>query len=248
VLPDLTSIAPLNLGDLHIWICDIRKWIPERKEYLLALLNQDELKRLHRYRIPTKQDQFLCSRGLLKYVLSSYIASKPSEIILSIQSAGKPYLPDQAINFNLSHSGNLLVMGFGLYENIGLDIQEEYPISNLEIVLERYFNPEEQAYLSSLDPVIQQSEFFSIWSAKEAYLKALGEGFQVSPRAFSTLPAGESSQTYLLSDQKIPEHHQCWTIRDLALQSGFKGAVAVDGQLNRTVMLSFSPAGLKVFH
>lgn len=245
MLPDLTNRAPLNPGELHIWVCDNRMWIPEGKECLLALLNQEELKRLNRYKISAKQDQFLCSRGLLKHVLSSYIAAEPSEIILSTYPSGKPYIPDQAINFNISHSGCLLVMGFGYYENIGVDVQEEYSISNLEIILDRYFSPNEQAYLSSLASDIRQSGFFSIWSAKEAYLKALGEGFQISPRSFSTLPAGGSSQTYLLSDQEYPELHRRWTIRDLPLQSGFKGAVAVKGQLNETAMFTIVPDGSK---
>jgi 4'-phosphopantetheinyl transferase len=219
----------------------IQDWIPEKKDYLLALLNQEELKRLRRYKIPAKQDQFLCSRGLLKLILSTYVGEEPTEVNLSTNPAGKPFLPNQSIQFNLSHSKNMLVLGFGLFDHIGVDIQEEYPISNLEILLENYFSPEEQAFLDSLDPDLRQTLFFSIWSAKEAYLKALGEGFQISPAALSVLPEGGERKSYLLSDPNNPKPDQPWTIRELDLQSGFKGAVAVDGTLNELVIIPLNP-------
>jgi 4'-phosphopantetheinyl transferase len=172
-------------------------------------------------------------------ILSSYIEEEPSGINLSTHPAGKPFLPDQAINFNISHSGNMLILGFGYFDHIGVDVQEEYSISNLEIVLERFFSPEEQDYLYSLDPDLRQTQFFSIWSAKEAYLKALGEGFRLSSTAFSALPEDGSSQTYLLTSFNNPEPHQNWMIREINLQPGFKGAAAVSGNLSEIVMLPF---------
>jgi 4'-phosphopantetheinyl transferase len=38
-----------------------------------------------------------------------------------------------------------------------------------------------------------QTMFFTIWTLKESYLKALGHGFSVSPRSFCVLPEGSGA-------------------------------------------------------
>ena len=50
------------------------------------------------------------------------------------------------------------------------------PISNIVSLAKRFFTEKEASYLESLSPQEKIETFFRFWTAKEAYLKATGEG------------------------------------------------------------------------
>lgn len=80
---------------------------------------------------------------------------------------GKPYTKTSQIS--ISHSGeNVLV---GINENdIGVDIEVIRQFDKRLIT--RYFSKDEQAFIKN------DSDFFKIWTVKEAYLKLTGEGLK----------------------------------------------------------------------
>ncbi len=90
---------------------------------------------------------------------------------------GKPYCDGHPeIVFSLSHSGDFAVCvtacdalkrGRGL--GIGIDIQQVIPVR--DGLAKRVFCPEEAAYIEECPEA-----FFDIWTLKEAYGKAVGDG------------------------------------------------------------------------
>src|SRR5262249_13127207 len=68
------------------------------------------------------------------------------------------------------------------------------------------------------------SAFLSYWTCKEAYLKARGVGFALSPRAI-TVAGGELPHFVELPDDDPAE----WSLVVLDLPAGYVGALAVDG-------------------
>jgi 4'-phosphopantetheinyl transferase len=98
---------------------------------------------------------------------------------------GKPHLPDRR-PFNITHAGDYAVLALSR-SAVGVDIERIRDI-DWKRVSARFFHPDEQAFLAKAnDP---ESTFFTIWTLKEAYLKAEGQGFSVSPVSFSVLPCG----------------------------------------------------------
>lgn len=93
---------------------------------------------------------------------------------------GKPYLPFRPdVSFNVSHSGSLaagIIATEGEGE-VGIDVELIDPVRGEERkkrIMRRAFTPAETAkVLSSADPA---SEFYAVWTRKEAYLKCTGEG------------------------------------------------------------------------
>lgn len=227
-------------GQVHIWLADLRQWLSE-KGSLLKLLSWDELRRLERYKLPAKQDQFLCARGLLRIILAAYLQKAPGEVHLSANPTGKPFLADQSIRFNLSHSGDYVLVGVSLFDRIGVDIEQVHPISNLDFMIRSTYSAEEEAYLDSNDPVTRLERFYAIWTAKEAYLKALGKGFTQSPKKIELLPKPGPEKTFRLSNPS----HSCvyceWTVLALDLPSRYRGAAAVDGQLEDILQIPLTP-------
>ena len=77
---------------------------------------------------------------------------------------------DIGIHFSVSHSGDYWVCAVSRRE-VGLDIQFRGAEYRREIA-KRFFHPEEYEYLESND----YRDFFTIWTAKESYVKFNGRG------------------------------------------------------------------------
>lgn len=83
---------------------------------------------------------------------------------------GKPYIPDTAVHFSISHSGDYVCAVFADCET-GIDI--EVVKEDNTAIARRFFGNDEFAYMQERD---SQSRFYEVWCSKEAYLKLLGTG------------------------------------------------------------------------
>jgi len=96
---------------------------------------------------------------------------------------GKPFLPSLPdFRFSLSHSGETVLCAVSERE-LGCDVER---VRNFDLRLaERFFHPEESAYLSALPEGERQAAFFRLWTLKESYMKARGLGFALPMSAFA---------------------------------------------------------------
>ncbi len=96
---------------------------------------------------------------------------------------GKPFLPDApGFCFSISHSGDK-VMAVSADSEVGCDI--EMIVQGRERIAGRFFSGEEKEYLSGLPEEERNGAFYRLWTAKESFLKATGEGFALPLNAFS---------------------------------------------------------------
>ena len=124
--------------------------------------------------------------------------------------SGQPYLPGAPF-FSISHSGSYVLLGVSEMP-VGVDIQEKRPVASLSLA-SRFFHPEETKKIrSSPDP---DSVFFSIWTAKESYVKAESLGFSLPFSSFCLIPDPSSVFTvqvpsgspYRVVSLSVPEHY-----------------------------------------
>ncbi len=103
---------------------------------------------------------------------------------LSYNRFGRPYLPGK-IDFNISHSGNCVLIGIGTEMKIGVDVEKIRPV---EILNFGNAIPEKQLrlILSASDPL---NSFFDYWTKVECVLKAEGGGFSIPPKSITFLGA-----------------------------------------------------------
>jgi len=99
---------------------------------------------------------------------------------------GKPYLKSGGLYFNISHSGDYVVLATADNE-IGVDIEKIVPAD--DAVADRCFTAEERKWMES-----QRNEeaFFTLWTAKESVMKGTGLGLSLSPETFCVLPIDTS--------------------------------------------------------
>jgi 4'-phosphopantetheinyl transferase len=147
---------------------------------LASLLSTEERARLERFRVRDDQRRFLAGRGLLRILLGAHLRGPAGELEFKYSSAGKPYLAPRAgvpmVHFNVSHSGNLVVLAFHPAGEVGVDLEEMRPHSDLEGVAERIFSAEEFRQWKALEEPGRHAAFFRLWTRHEASMKALGLG------------------------------------------------------------------------
>jgi phosphopantetheinyl transferase len=96
---------------------------------------------------------------------------------------GKPRLAAQSalaadgavVSFNASHSHGVILLALARGLEVGVDVEYVQPRSLIEIA-DRFFHPEEAAWVRSLPEAGQRQGFFAVWSAKEAFIKCTGKG------------------------------------------------------------------------
>jgi len=114
----------------------------------------------------------ISSEELLKKVLKKYHI----EYDIFYNEYGKPYLKNNELYFNISHSKDYTVLVTSNKE-IGVDIQ--YLTFN-EKTRDRICTEEEQKI------AINELEFTKIWAKKEAYIKKIGIGLEYGMKNVDT--------------------------------------------------------------
>lgn len=232
---------PVTEGTIHLWTAKLDLW----KSYigkLRGLLSSEELDRLDRLKIESKREEFLWSRGILRIVLAQYEKEEPQHLIICRSPGGKPFLPESRLEFNISHSSGLLICGIRSKQRIGVDIQEIYPVSSLDRIIQNHFSPTEIEYLQGLPTGADYySYFFAIWTAKEAYFKGIGIGINDNFNQVSIIPESGDIRSYHLTGSNFLAEHSDWTIQPLKIAERFSAAVAYEGQLSGLYWNELSP-------
>lgn len=190
---------------------------------LLASLAPAERARAGRYRSPDDARRFSVARGWLRHVLGTELGIPPVDVAL-VGDRGKPRLAGrEAPCFNLAHSGELAVIAVAADE-VGIDVEA---VANGRRGLDATgvaCTPEESDALNRLPPGERSNAFLRLWTAKEAYLKAIGTGLAVPPDTFHVGVAvtDDPIPVQALGDLGPPR----WWVRALPLGPDHVGAVA----------------------
>jgi 4'-phosphopantetheinyl transferase len=171
----------LQLGDreVHLWLVNLDLPLKKVKE-LKDVLSSDEKVRAERFYFEKHRNRFIVARSALRIILAQYLEREANKIKFSYGDRGKPFLaekePLRKLQFNISHSENLALYGLTYDRAIGVDIEYLRPIDDVQKIARRFFSAQESALVDSLTDFKKILAFFRGWTAKEAYLKATGDG------------------------------------------------------------------------
>jgi 4'-phosphopantetheinyl transferase len=149
------------------------------------VLGPSELARAQRFVREEDRRQFLLSHGALRLILAAATGLAPGAVAYGRSERGKPYLVGGELAFNLSHAGNCVLVAVTAGSPVGVDVEPLRALSDADGLVERFFATEEiQAYRTC--PGDRRTEaFFTFWTRKEAYVKALGGGLSIPLGAFA---------------------------------------------------------------
>jgi 4'-phosphopantetheinyl transferase len=126
--------------------------------------------------------------ALLRRLLSMHLGRPAHELVWQKAEHGKPYLADGGCAFNLTHSEEVAALAVGSGE-LGLDLEDRSRNVDFLALGKRFFAAPEAAELERAED--QRNLFFEIWTAKEAYIKALGDGLSHPLDQFLTYHQGQ---------------------------------------------------------
>lgn len=135
----------------------------------------------------------------------------------------KPFIPHWHC-FNLSHSGQLVALAYGS-QAIGIDVEEIKPV---EIGLfQHYLHAAERDWIEDAQTAALH-RFYSVWSAKEAILKADGVGILHDLQALNTLerPIHLNDTAYQVCTLPVPDNYAGF----LAIPEDRRGNSGIDFQ------------------
>ncbi|PSF36760.1 4'-phosphopantetheinyl transferase [Aphanothece hegewaldii CCALA 016] len=167
-----------NLTNVQIWVNNLDQ-PSETIQNLEKILSEDEKERAMRFRFAEHRRRFIVARGGLREILGHYLNLAPQDVRFEYNAKGKPFLCsslNRELQFNVSHSHELALYGVAQSSKIGVDLEYVRTVKDLEHIAERFFCPSEAAIVKTLSSKEKEKAFFKIWTAKEAYLKATGEG------------------------------------------------------------------------
>ncbi|WP_088894043.1 4'-phosphopantetheinyl transferase family protein [Leptolyngbya ohadii] len=216
--------SQLSAQEVHLWQADLVRPDVELEE-LTPLLSEDEQQRASRFRFERDRRKYIICRGILRTLLSRYLQRDPIDLTFSYSKYGKPFLNESPVSFNLAHSGDRALYAVVLNHAIGVDIEQLRSVEHIKQIVSRYFAPEEQQAFQLLDPAQQQIAFFRGWTAKEAFLKAIGSGLSQSPHqiAVTLLPDQAAKLLSLPAEYFVRE----WQLFQFVPTEGYMGAIVL---------------------
>jgi 4'-phosphopantetheinyl transferase len=219
----------LPAGDVHVW----RATVPTRPFDLaedLNILSTDERTRADRFRAVGDRARFVAARGALRRILARYTGERPEHLLFSYGRWGKPRLEPagraKRMEFNVSHSGQIVLIAFASGRRLGVDVEKILPVAENDERLSRSWLSElELSEMSTMDAPARTRAFYSLWTRREAYLKARGEGLSLPPECVE-VPC--ESEPPLESLSESPSS-RLYSLRNLEIGPGYAAAVAVEG-------------------
>lgn len=182
----------MDSNTLHLWFAYPDDLLDQgAAQACTALLTPEEEARWQRYKFEQHRRESLATRALVRIALSHQRAVAPETWRFKENEHGKPFLdPDCGVQFNLSNSVGLVVCIVAEGIQVGVDVEAQARSPRIIEVVGRVFSNAERAQLAELDDAAKLDRVLSLWTLKEAYIKARGMGLSLPLEKISFLFGG----------------------------------------------------------
>jgi amino acid adenylation domain-containing protein len=222
--PPAPALPGLPQGELHVFLAGLDAR-PGFLAHYESLLSPEERDRASRFVQAQDRDRFTARRGLLRELLSRYTKIRADRVELQYSDTGKPALADSqnpsALKFSVTSREGLALYAFACGCDIGIDLERTRPVANLlELAGEQFSGPEHES-LCSLPEGVRLKMFYTIWTCKEAYIKARG----IIPLHQFTVSIGPAGTPDLAADETDPRQVGLWSFSMLPVSDGWHAAL-----------------------
>jgi 4'-phosphopantetheinyl transferase len=242
VAPARPDVAPwrappadlvLARDGVHVWRAALDRPPSQTAEGFLRNLAEDERARAGRLYFERDREHFIVARGVLRAILGRYLNREPHYVSFRYNSHGKPALagaPDaDAIRFNVSHSHGLALYAVARGREVGIDVERIRCNLDIAAIAERYFSRRDVTMLRDLPADERHQAFFRVWTRKEAYVKAQGEGLSLLSDRLDLVPAPGEPEA--VASARCGSHENArWSFQELVPAPSYVAALAVEGR------------------
>ena len=225
----LERAKSIKKNEAHVWRVELLR-PSEEVNSLRSVLSEDEIERANRFRFDQHRNRYTVGRATLRLLIAEYLNREPREIQFTYNEQGKPFLKDEAdLAFNLSNTQDLALIAITLEGRVGIDVEyRRKEVEELELV-ERFFSKTEVERFLKVPEEYRREAFFTIWTRKEAYIKALGGGLSIPLGSFDVEfdPEEEPKILRAYDDDKEGDR---WSLYNLQPGDDYAGALLLEGK------------------
>ena len=189
---------------------------------LRETLTAEECAIAARYHFAHDRVRSIVSRGTLRSVLGRLLEARPEAVVLESSPHGKPVLRGGALEFNVSHAGTHLLIGFVRGRALGVDVEGGDRRLDVDELAPTVFTAGERAALARYEGEAKRDAFLRGWTRKEAYLKARGVGLSLPLTDFS-VSMDEAGAA--LSSHVDPAEAARFVLMNLSAPPGYAAAI-----------------------
>ena len=225
----ITSFVSLKPNTVHIWSINFGVNDETFKTYY-NLLSEDERTRANKFKFYKDKRCYVVTKGALRLLSGKYLNKDAKEIKFEYEKYGKPKFKHKSnLNFNVSHSGDLAIIGFVLDHTIGVDIEKiKNDFDTFEIAA-NFFSKTEIASLRKIPKIEQHIAFYRCWTRKEAFIKGKGSGLSFPLDTFSVTLDSDLKAQLLETNWNETEKND-WSLQSFKPNSNYLAAVIVENK------------------
>jgi 4'-phosphopantetheinyl transferase len=197
-----------------------------------TMLDAAEVARADRLHFPADREAFIAAHALMRAMLSEATDLPPSSWRYVVGAQGKPAVApgfgDGSLTFNLSHTRGMVACALARHSEIGVDVEApDRPRADYATIC-RSFSPDEARLVAEASRDSRSDLFFRLWTLKESFVKATGEGLFRPLDSFSfgfdpvrivfhrwpgTVTAGDDATRWQFAEfRPAPQHFLALTI------------------------------------
>ncbi len=216
----------LKKNEIDLWLISTNDYLDNLDNFFI-ILSEDEKLRANRFYFEKDKNNFIITRGILRILLGKYIVQDSNKVVFKYNDYGKPIILNNNIQFNLSHSKNLVLYGFSKNLKLGVDIEFMREKVSYNNIAERFFSDYERQSLNSIPEPLQKEAFFNGWTRKEAYIKLKEKGLSIPLDSFDVSIIPEE-RPLLIDSRDDDIHFSNWKLFDIKTFKEYKAALITD--------------------
>lgn len=228
---NLADLLRLCDDEVHVWRFSLHA-DAGALDGISRVLAEDEQAKAARFQFERHRRRFMVRRATVRTILGAYLGIPPAEVMFENSLKGKPRLAGKGtLEFNVTDSADLSLIALTRGRRLGIDL-EHVRDANFEGIAKRFFTPEEAQELAALPVAARPAGFYRCWTAKEAYLKAIGTGLR-TPLNTVRVPVAPDLPATL---DVVHDHDGCdgdWAVYRLDAGTEYVATVVVDGSVDR---------------
>ena len=168
--------------------------------------------------------RYILGRALLRWALGNALGLPPPAVPIVRGVRGRPQLAgDTGIDFNVSHTEGVALIGIARAGRIGVDVERADREVRAEGLARKFLTAAEQATLTPLPEAERRSHFLRYWTCKEAMSKATGEGLSAPFRRLEVRLADAIE----LVQGPGPYEPSRWRLHAVDVPSGYLATLAL---------------------
>jgi len=220
----------LSQDVVHVWRIPVAASAAQLSEFSY-LLSETERQRASRFVQEADRARFQLGRAATRALLSRYLARPAAAIGLVADAHGKlrmqtaPAADQPLIHFNLSHSGDWVVLAFSRTCALGIDVEAIAERAVSADLIAYVMSEHEQQGLQSLPAQRQRAAFFKCWTSKEAFIKGCGIGLRAALKQIEVCV--DPQQPARLIGAPAVLRPDEWSLHTLAIPQGYAATLAV---------------------